>query len=116
MKLFVSRMLLGIALVSLPLLAACGGDDDDGGGHDVNRGGVMHRSGAEDPLNNCVGCHGSDLQGGSGPSCYSCHSNPASHTAIRGGVAHNPASRDTCPTCHGPNNSGGLGPACANCH
>ena len=115
MKLFVSRILLGVALVSLPLLAACG-DDDDGGGHDVNRGGVMHRSGAEDPLNNCVECHGSNLRGGNGPSCYSCHTRPASHTAVRGGVYHNPGSTDTCPTCHGPNNSGGLGPACANCH
>jgi hypothetical protein len=113
MKLAVSRILLGIALASLPLLAACGGD---GGGHDVNRGGVMHHSGLEDPLHNCVECHGANLQGGRGPSCYSCHSIPSSHTAIRGGRKHNPGSRDICPTCHGPSNTGGLGPACTNCH
>jgi hypothetical protein len=115
MKRLITKIVLGIALVSLPFLAACG-DDGDGGGHDVNRGGVMHRSGLENPLSNCVGCHGANLQGGSGPSCYSCHSIPASHTAIRGGKAHNPGSSDICSTCHGPNNSGGLGPACANCH
>jgi hypothetical protein len=115
MKLLVSRLLLCVALASLPLLAACGGGGD-GGGHDVNKGGVMHHFGLEDPLHNCIECHGANLQGGKGPSCYSCHSLPASHTAIRKGVPHNPGSSDICSACHGPNNSGGLGPACTNCH
>ena len=116
MKLHVSRMLLGIALVSLPLLGACGGDDD-GGGHDVNRGGVMHRSGAEDPLNNCVGCHGSNLHGGEGPSCYNCH-NSNDHTTSYGGVRHNSPGVD-CTRCHGATRTrGGIGPACvgSGCH
>jgi DnaJ-class molecular chaperone len=99
--------------VSLPLLAAC---SDDGGGHDVNKNGVMHKAGLEDPLSNCTQCHGANLRGGSGPSCYSCHGIPASHTAIRGGKAHNPAATSTCVACHGPDNTGGLGPACSTCH
>jgi hypothetical protein len=115
MRQAVSRTLLGILLISLPLATACSGDGE--GGHDVNKGGVMHKAGLEDPLHNCVECHGADLKGGSGPSCYSCHSLPASHTAVRGGIPHNPAT-DTavCNACHGPNNSGGLGPACSKCH
>jgi cytochrome c553 len=42
-------------------------------GHTVNKNGVYHRPGLTDPLTNCVTCHGADLRGGSGPSCYSCH-------------------------------------------
>lgn len=114
MKPRLARTLTAALIVSLPLFANCGGDG--GGSHDVIKGGVGHRPGLEDPLHNCVECHGATLQGGRGPSCYSCHSIPASHTATRGGVKHNPGSSDICPTCHGPNNSGGLGPACANCH
>jgi mono/diheme cytochrome c family protein len=42
-------------------------------GHTVNKNGVYHRPGLTDPMTNCVQCHGADLRGGSGPSCYSCH-------------------------------------------
>ena len=114
MRQTLARTLLSALLVSLPLLAAC--SDDDGGGHDVNKNGVGHKAGLEDPLRNCTECHGATLNGGRGPSCYSCHGIPASHTAIRGGWAHNPAPTTTCSACHGPNNSGGLGPACSTCH
>jgi hypothetical protein len=42
-------------------------------GHTVNKNGNYHRPGLNDPLTNCVQCHGADLRGGSGPSCYKCH-------------------------------------------
>ena len=113
MKKSATRLLLCALLVSLPLLAACEDEDE---GHDVNKGGVMHKGGLEDPLNNCTECHGATLQGGKGPSCYSCHGIPATHTDNRGGRLHNPAPTDTCSACHGPNNTGGLGPACSTCH
>ena len=42
-------------------------------GHILYENGVFHRPGLWDPLTNCVGCHGADLKGDRGPSCYSCH-------------------------------------------
>lgn len=42
--------------------------------HTVSKDGFMHKSGLDQPLTNCVSCHGSDLTGGtSGVSCYECH-------------------------------------------
>ncbi|HGY57392.1 MAG TPA: hypothetical protein ENK44_16910 [Caldithrix abyssi] len=42
--------------------------------HTVNEDGVRHKPGLQDPLKNCVSCHGQDLKGGSvGVSCYECH-------------------------------------------
>jgi hypothetical protein len=42
--------------------------------HTVSKDGRMHKSGLDEPLTNCVSCHGSDLTGGtSGVSCYECH-------------------------------------------
>jgi mono/diheme cytochrome c family protein len=42
--------------------------------HTVNKGGALHKSGLENPEQNCVVCHGSNLQGGtSGVSCFKCH-------------------------------------------
>ncbi|MBP7125253.1 hypothetical protein KBD49_02695 [Myxococcota bacterium] len=84
-------------------------------GHTEDNGGAMHLPGKEDPLRNCTACHGSDLAGGTGPSCYDCHDN-ADHTRSRGGTMHRSGSSGTCTTCHGPNNTGGLGPACSRCH
>ncbi|MBI5375978.1 MAG: choice-of-anchor D domain-containing protein [Candidatus Schekmanbacteria bacterium] len=53
------------------------GDGNNTGGsngHTVNKDGVYHRPGLNDPMTNCTECHGSDLKGGSvGVSCYSCH-------------------------------------------
>jgi hypothetical protein len=42
--------------------------------HTISNDGYMHKSGLDDPLANCVDCHGADLKGGSvGVSCYECH-------------------------------------------
>lgn len=42
--------------------------------HTINNEGRMHRSGLDQPLANCVTCHGADLTGGTtGVSCYECH-------------------------------------------
>lgn len=43
-------------------------------GHDQNLGGVLHRAGYNDPRSaGCPACHGADLRGDFGPSCYNCH-------------------------------------------
>lgn len=85
--------------------------------HTENVSGIWHKPGKEDPLANCVTCHGSTLQGGTGPSCYSCHT-ATEHTILRGTakIPHRGGTIDSCTTCHGPNNTGGLGPACSTCH
>jgi hypothetical protein len=42
--------------------------------HTISKDGFMHKSGLEQPLVNCVSCHGSDLKGGTaGVSCFECH-------------------------------------------
>ena len=42
--------------------------------HTISEDGFMHKSGLHQPLDNCVACHGADLQGGNvGVSCYECH-------------------------------------------
>lgn len=103
---------IGTLLVAGLLGGAC--DDHSGTGHDISLGGVNHREGMNNPLNaGCAGCHGSDLRGSAGPSCYNCHTN-ADHAVLYGGVRHN-AGVD-CARCHGLNNGGGIGPACAGCH
>jgi|WetSurMetagenome_2_1015567.scaffolds.fasta_scaffold897994_1 hypothetical protein len=85
--------------------------------HSENNGGVMHAPGKNNPLVSCTACHGSDLKGGTGPSCYSCHNNN-DHTISRGGHLHLSGSSSTCTACHGPSNTGGLGPSCngSGCH
>jgi cytochrome c553 len=44
-------------------------------GHTVNKDGVAHMPGLNDPETSCVACHGADLMGGEDgqPSCFSCH-------------------------------------------
>ena len=90
-------------------------------GHTDSQKGVMHHTGKDDPLANCVSCHGAKLKGGTGPSCYTCH-NSKDHTVSHGGVMHGPGSTTTCKNCHGPaaagakSSTGGLGPACSQCH
>ena len=42
--------------------------------HTISKDGYMHKSGLDQPLVNCVSCHGSDLKGGTtGVSCFECH-------------------------------------------
>ena len=44
------------------------------GDHTISQDGYMHKSGLNNPLDNCVSCHGADLRGGTtGVSCYECH-------------------------------------------
>jgi hypothetical protein len=85
--------------------------------HTENNGGVMHKPGKEDAKTNCVACHGADLTGGAGPSCYSCHNNN-DHTINRLGKMHKSGANSTCVICHGPYSSttGSLGPGCSSCH
>lgn len=73
MRRTVSKSLLFVLLVTLPVVPACGGDDDGQATHTVDKAGVLHREGLEDPLVNCVECHGADLRGARGPDCHSCH-------------------------------------------
>ena len=95
--------------------------EDGGGGTctgshtDEMPGGICHMVGKNDPLANCTACHGADLTGGAGPSCYTCH-DASDHTSSRGGRNHRPGSSSSCEACHGPDNTGGLGPACSDCH
>ena len=43
--------------------------------HTVRVDGAFHAPGLQSPLENCVRCHGADLQGGENgePSCFRCH-------------------------------------------
>ncbi len=84
-------------------LAGCGGGDDSS----------HHYGDRTDPLNECTECHGANLSGGRGPSCYNCHDND-DHTVDRSGVMH--GGNDGCESCHGPDRTGGIGPACTLCH
>ena len=41
--------------------------------HVKDRKGAMHKKGSKEAMVNCVECHGVNLRGGKGPSCYTCH-------------------------------------------
>jgi hypothetical protein len=73
----VTRLAVLASILAVLTVAACGGGDSSGSeaptSHTVNQSGVMHAPGLQDPLTNCVACHGASLQGGAGPSCTSCH-------------------------------------------
>lgn len=59
-------------------LAACSSPASDTGNHPadhtINKNGTYHKPGLDNPLANCVSCHGADLKGGTvGVSCFQCH-------------------------------------------
>ena len=70
---------LSILLLMLVLISACEKTNDQSkynppADHTVSNDGLMPKSGLDQPLTNCVSCHGSDLRGGTtGVSCYECH-------------------------------------------
>jgi hypothetical protein len=41
--------------------------------HVKDRKGALHKSGGKQAMQNCTPCHGADLRGDAGPSCYTCH-------------------------------------------
>ena len=83
----------------------------------------MYGDARNDPWNNCTECHGTDLNGGNGPSCMFCHNDffypdlPA--TGHMGGDRYNP--QGDCTVCHGEDLTGRLfgidwAPSCFDCH
>lgn len=49
------------------------GNDDVPASHTLSLDGVRHHPDLCTPETNCVACHGADLRGGEGPSCFTCH-------------------------------------------
>lgn len=101
--------------------------------HTTDEHGIMHAESKEYPgLSHCTDCHGSDIRGGIGPSCYSCHTAywryfdpqavtpPLDHTIVKDGVQHKPGHIDPmngdCTLCHGENLNDGFAPSCYTCH
>ena len=103
--------------------------------HTNNEEGAWHKTGKDRPFSNgCTACHGADLRGSSGPSCYKCHgkewsesggatsggSVPADHTLKIRGALHKSGFKtpvtSKCTACHGADLSGGVGPSCFKCH
>lgn len=75
----------------------------------------------------CKNCHGEDFQGGTGRSCYTCHSvfphpwgdwTDTASSLFHGHAALQFGMQETCGTqCHGEDFNGGLsGRACYSCH
>jgi hypothetical protein len=107
--------LAALIMCAAAVFTACGSGGDGPGSHTLSLGGASHLEGHTNPLVFCTACHGADLRGGEGPSCYSCH-NSSGHAAARGGRRHRAGAEGSCSVCHGPDNSGGIGPACTACH
>ena len=79
-----SPVIQGNVLFILPiflfvLTVSCSDDDeypqyDPPADHTISQEGVMHKPGLNDPLSNCITCHGADLGGGTSQvSCFECH-------------------------------------------
>lgn len=74
-----TRVIIPILLMLLIVIIACEKENDlpdynPPEDHAISKDGVMHKSGLNQPIANCVSCHGADLKGGTtGVSCYECH-------------------------------------------
>lgn len=72
-------MKISIVFLLFLLISACAKNNDipkysAPTDHTISKDGTMHKSGLNQPLTNCVSCHGSDLRGGTSVvSCYECH-------------------------------------------
>jgi len=85
-----------------------------------------HGAAAQQDVDSCQQCHGSDYRGGSsGVSCYSCHFGPTGSQVpsgsswVHGSTPHGSLSDEiaTCNACHTSSRSSGNGPAsCHDCH
>ncbi|MCP4310946.1 MAG: hypothetical protein GY790_06755 [Bacteroidetes bacterium] len=80
MKLINGRTWLLALIIVVPfLILSCEGEENESrydppSDHNVSQDGAMHKSGLQQPLTNCVACHGDDLEGGTTQvSCYECH-------------------------------------------
>ncbi len=78
MKTYKSLMVF-LVLVMVVLFIGCENTNDPKynppADHTISQDGFMHKSGLNQPLTNCVSCHGADLRGGTtGVSCFECHS------------------------------------------
>jgi hypothetical protein len=74
-----ARVILPTVLMLLVLIISCEKENDlpdynPPEDHTISKDGAMHKSGLNQPVDNCVNCHGADLKGGTtGVSCYECH-------------------------------------------
>ncbi len=69
---------------------------------------ALHRPGYEDPLaNGCSNCHGPELRGGLGPSCYVCHRREWDDHNFSG-EPWLPAEANQCQPCHLSPTAGGV--------
>lgn len=67
-------LVFGIILLTACTKKEVGPEYNPPADHTISQDGYMHKSGFNDPLTNCVTCHGSDLKGGTtGVSCFECH-------------------------------------------
>jgi cytochrome c553 len=69
---------MSIILLMLVLIIGCEKINDPKytppADHTISKDGFMHQSGLNQPLTNCVSCHGTDLKGGTtSVSCFECH-------------------------------------------
>jgi hypothetical protein len=99
-------------------------------GHTADLGGHKHAEGYCQPMANCTGCHGTNLEGKGGrPACTKCHSElwnnsscgSGSHNVKLGGINHKPnycSPYQNCTSCHGQDLRGGAKgePSCLKCH
>ena len=77
-KIFAHPVRIAWLLALAVLILACDSPTDPANapeGHTDVKGGAAHAPGSNNPLVNCISCHGPTLEGGDDgePSCFSCH-------------------------------------------